>query len=99
MHRRYVADTFNQRIRKVTTAGAGQLVVSWTPPAATGGLPITGYTATASAAGSTQTCSTAGATSCKITGLTSGVAYSVTVTALTAAGKSPPSAAVTATPN
>jgi hypothetical protein len=64
--------------------------VSWTSPARNGGAPITGYTVTASPGG--QTCSTTGALSCSVTGLTSETAYTFTVTATNAAGTSLPSA-------
>src|SRR5947209_12342792 len=42
----------------VATAGNGQASVGWSPPASTGGSPITGYTVTASPGGATA--STAG---------------------------------------
>jgi sugar lactone lactonase YvrE len=96
----YVGDTNNNRVRKITSAGIRQLGVTWTAPTTAGSSPITGYTATASAAGyAPQTCSTAGPTSCTIGGLTSGVGYSVSVTATSTAGTSLPSTSVTATPN
>ena len=50
----------------------------WLVPAADGGSAITGYTATASPGG--RTC-TATITSCVITGLANGTAYTVTVRA------------------
>jgi hypothetical protein len=60
----------------------------------------TGYTASASAAGkTTQTCATTGATSCTIKGLTTGIAYDVSVTATSAAGTGASSTASAATPN
>ena len=71
-------------------------VVSWTEPSFDGGLPITGYTATASPGG--RTCATTGATSCTVTGLTNDVAYTFTVVARNSKGSSGaslPSAAVT----
>ncbi|BEL05700.1 hypothetical protein Q0Z83_038910 [Actinoplanes sichuanensis] len=66
--------------------GGGQVVVSWSAPANLGSGTLTGYTATASPGG--QTCVTAGATTCTITGLTNGSAYTVTVTATTTVGTS-----------
>lgn len=64
--------------------------IAWSPPTRNGGAPITGYTVTASPGG--QTCSTTGALSCSVTGLTSETAYTFTVTATNAAGTSVPSA-------
>src|SRR5262249_48965562 len=54
----------------LNTASPGdtQVTLAWTAPASNGGSPITGYTATASPGGAT--CSTGGATSCSVTGLT-----------------------------
>jgi sugar lactone lactonase YvrE len=101
----YVADTGNARIRKVSSIGIGQLVVKWTAPSVTGTSAITGYQASATAMGNpTQTCTTAGPsgaipTSCTISGLPSGVAFSISVTATNAAGTSAPAASVSANPN
>ena len=71
--------------------GSAAISVSWSAPASEGGSAIIGYTATATpATGSSavQTCTTSGATSCTITGLDPGAAYTLTVTATTAAGTS-----------
>lgn len=57
-------------------------------PARTGGSPITRYTVHGSPRGS---CSTTGATHCKVAGLTAGTSYTFTVTATNAFGTSPPS--------
>ena len=71
------------------TAGNGQATVGWAAPAHNGS-PITGYTVTASN-GATCT-ATPPATSCVVTGLTNGTAYTFTVVAANAAGASAPSA-------
>ena len=51
-------------------AGQAQAEVSWMPGGSDGGSAVTGFTATAYPGG--QTCSTTGATSCTVNGLTSG---------------------------
>jgi hypothetical protein len=56
--------------------GDGQVTVSWTPPADTGGVPVASYTVTPTPAG--PACSTA-ATSCTIAGLTNGTKYTFVV--------------------
>ena len=79
----------------VATAGDASVFVTWTPPASTGSYPITQYRAVASPGN--QMCVTA-TTSCAITGLTNGTAYTVRVEAFTEAGwseSSVPSNAVT----
>jgi uncharacterized repeat protein (TIGR02543 family) len=65
-------------------AGDTSTVVSLTPPADDGGSPITSYLITAS---NGATCiALAPATSCKITGLTNGTAYTFTAQAINAIG-------------
>jgi FtsP/CotA-like multicopper oxidase with cupredoxin domain len=71
-------------------AGNAQAAVTWLAPAFNGGLPITGYTVTASGIGG-QTCTTTGALTCPVTGLFNGTSYTFTVTATNLAGTSLPS--------
>jgi alpha-tubulin suppressor-like RCC1 family protein len=59
--------------------------VSWTAPTDPGSSPITGYTAVASPGGAQ--CTSTG-TSCTLTNLSSGTAYTVRVTAMNAVGMS-----------
>ena len=75
--------------------GASSADVSWETPSSNGGSSITSYQVTALPGG--QTCSTAGATSCSVNGLSNGVSYRFVVAATNAAGRGPsslPSAAV-----
>jgi secreted trypsin-like serine protease len=70
--------------------------VSWAAPSLNGGSPITSYTATASPGGAACT-TAAAATSCTISGLSPGTAYSVTVIARNSVGPGFDSAAVATT--
>ncbi len=70
-------------------AGNAQALVSWTAPVVGNGT-ITGYTVSSSPAG--FGCTTSGATSCLVNGLTNGHSYSFTVTATNLNGTGDPSA-------
>ena len=73
-------------------AGDRSATVSWTPPASSVGGPITSYRATSSPDG--RACTVAApSTSCTVTGLTNGQAYTFTVVAISGTGTSASSAA------
>ena len=74
----------------IGTASAGntQATVSFTAPSSNGGSAITSYTATSSPGDFTGTISQSGSGSIIVTGLTSGTAYTFTVTATNAIGTS-----------
>ena len=78
-------------------ASATSATVTWTAPTVTGGSGITGYTVTSSPSVTTPAaCSTSlngSSTSCVFTGLTTGTAYTFTVSAINANGTGLPSAA------
>ena len=71
-------------------AGDGSITVTWTAPATSGSSLVRSYQATANP-GSASCTAPAPATSCTITGLTNGQPYTVTVTATSDSGTSPPS--------
>ena len=77
--------------------GDGQVSVSWDAPVDTGGLPIIAYSVQSNQSvdgqfvPAPQTCTTTGATTCVVLGLTNGVTYGFAVTASTDAGTGPES--------
>ncbi len=80
-------------IGTATKTGSTTATVSFTAPGSNGGATITSYTATASPGGVTATLSQAGSGTITVTGLTTGTAYTFTVTATNSAGTSVASAA------
>lgn len=74
------------------TPGNGSMAISWTAPSSNGGSAVTSYTVTLSPGGATCTVN-APATTCSISGLTNGTAYTATVVAATALSTSLPSTA------
>ena len=70
------------------SAGIAQATVSFTAPSSNGGSAITSYTATSSPGDFTGTISQSGSGSIIVSGLTSGTAYTFTVTATNAIGTS-----------
>ena len=73
------------------TPGNGAVLVSWNAPSQ--GAPITGYTVTSNHG---QTCTTTGATSCIVAGLSGWTSYTFTVTATNLVGTGPASSATAA---
>ena len=65
-------------------AGDSEVVVSWTAPVSDGGLAISSYTVTSSP--HNKTCTTTGALTCTVAGLTNATAYTFTVAATNFAG-------------
>ena len=74
----------------MATAGDSRATVTWAAAASSGGSAITGYRVTSSPGA--KTCTTA-TTACTVTGLTNGTSYRFTVSAISAAGTGPASAA------
>lgn len=90
-----VAGAPGQPTDVVATPGMGQVSLSWKAPVSTGASAVTSYRVTASPGGATCTSTS---TSCTVTGLTAGTAYSFEVTATNAQGTGPASDVVSATP-
>ena len=86
-----LAPTLSAPTAVAATGGDQSATVSWTAPTDTSGWPVTAYTVTSAPGG--LTCTTTGATTCAVTGLTNGTAYTFTVTATSVIGTSPASAA------
>ena len=78
------------------TPGDASALIKWSAPSNTGGSTITGYTATAKPG--SKICTTTGAKSCTIHGLTNGTTYTVTVKAKNAKGLGAASTGVTVKP-
>jgi hypothetical protein len=74
------------------------LSVAFTPPAVTGGAPITQFIASCRAGTQEPVTASGSASPITVSGLTNGREYGCTVTARNSAGESAPSAVVTATP-
>ncbi len=75
-----------------SSSANGQSVVSWTAPTYTGGSSIIHYTVTSSPGAKICTTSNGTTTTCTVTGLTNGTAYTFTVTATNGIGTGPASA-------
>jgi lipoprotein-anchoring transpeptidase ErfK/SrfK len=75
---------------------SGQLLVAYTAPVADGGSPVTSYDVSVDAVTWWPCVGTAG--TCTLTNLTNGRTYSVSLRAVTAAGPSAPSVAVSGVP-
>lgn len=85
-------------VRDVTTVrGNASATITWAPPTATNGAPVTGYTVTTLPEGPTTTVP-ASATSAVVDGLSNGSTYTFSVTASNSAGSSPAATSGPVTP-
>ncbi len=82
----------------VVSAGSASATVAFSASSSDGGSPITGYTATCTAAGAAARSSTGAGSPLAVSGLINGTAYSCSVTASNAVGASAPSASAGVTP-
>ncbi|CAN2228422.1 Listeria/Bacterioides repeat [Candidatus Nanopelagicaceae bacterium] len=82
-------------ITSASSSSSGSTTVNFSAPASNGGSAITGYTITSNPDGFTCTAAANG-TSCDVTGLTDGVAYTFTAVATNAIGNSTSSGASSA---
>jgi outer membrane protein OmpA-like peptidoglycan-associated protein len=73
------------------SASSQAITVGFTAPGFTGGVPITAYRVVATGGGTTVTSTACSTSPCTISGLTNGVAYTVTVAAINVAGTGPAS--------
>ena len=92
-----IADTGNNRLRTLTNAAPGQLGVQWGPSFDAVGAPLQRFVATATATGrpSASCTVTDGSRSCFISGLVSGVSYSVVVAGYDTNGNETPASQAT----
>lgn len=92
----------SEPVNIVADPGNTELTINWDPPGSTGGSAITGYVATAETGAwpsrRSFTCETTTDTNCKVTGLTNGSSYAISVKVTNQAGKSATGTGPAATP-
>ncbi len=81
----------------VTRASRTEIDVTWEVPESNGGSVVTGYTATATAVGASTVSCSSSTTTCRLSSLVPGTAYSITVSGSNSAGGGASSAARTMT--